>query len=48
MTWMRPAAVGPKKRSRSAAVVAETGQMQPRGQSRGNQKLGSCRVTVSP
>jgi hypothetical protein len=47
MTWMRPAAVGPKNRSRSSSLVVGTGHTQPRGQSRGNQKLGACRVSTA-
>jgi hypothetical protein len=37
----RLAALWPKKRSRSPGVVADTGQMHPRGQSRGNQNIGA-------
>src|SRR5580704_14432090 len=47
MTWMRPVSLWPKKRSRSSAVVVDTGQMQPRGQSRGNQNIGACRVSTA-
>jgi hypothetical protein len=47
MTWIRPAPLCPKNRSRSACVVADTGQMHPRGQSRGNQNIGACRVSTA-
>ena len=47
MTWIRFAALGPKNRSRSPGVVAGTGQMQPRGQSRGNQNVGAWRVSTA-
>ena len=41
MTWIRFAALWPKNRSRSSGVVADTGQMHPRGQSLGNQNIGA-------
>ena len=41
MTWSRFAALWPKNRSRSSGVVADTGQMHPRGQSLGNQNMGA-------
>ena len=41
MTWIRFAALCPKNRSRSSGVVADTGQMHPRGQSLGNQNIGA-------
>jgi hypothetical protein len=47
MTWIRVADVCPKKRSVSCAVVLDTGQMHPRGQSRGNQNIGACRVSTA-
>ena len=34
------------QRSRSRGVV-DTGQMHPRGQSRGNQNIGACRVSTA-
>ena len=34
-------------RSRSPAVVRVDAQMQPRGQSRGNQNIGACRVSIA-
>ncbi len=40
MTWTRATPLWPKNRSRSAAVVVDTGQIQPRGQSLGNQNMG--------
>src|ERR1700743_2816538 len=48
MTWTRGEPLWPKKRSRSAAVVVDTGQAQPRGQSRGNQNMGACRGATAP
>jgi hypothetical protein len=47
MTWILVAALCPKNSSRSSRVVADTGQMQPRGQSRGNQNIGACRVSTA-
>jgi hypothetical protein len=47
MTWTRAEPLCPKNRSRSAAVVVDTGQTQPRGQSRGNQNIGACRVSTA-
>ena len=44
---MRPASLCPKNRSRSAAVVVDTAQTHPRGQSRGNQNIGACRVSTA-
>ena len=43
----RLAALWPKNRSRSARVVVDAGQMQPRGQSLGNQKIGACRRSTA-
>ncbi len=47
MTWIRVAALWPKNRSRSWGVVADTGQMHPRGQSLGNQNIGAWRVSTA-
>lgn len=47
VTWIRVADVCPKKRSRSSGVVVDTGQTHPRGQSRGNQNIGACRVSTA-
>lgn len=47
ITWTRPPALCPKKRSLSSAVVPGPAQMHPRGQSRGNQNIGACRVSTA-
>ena len=48
MTWILVAALCPKNRSRSSAVVADTGQMHPRGQSLGNQNIGATAGNPPP
>jgi hypothetical protein len=47
MTWTRLVALWPKNCSRSSAVVVDTGQMHPLGQSRGNQNIGAWRVSTA-
>jgi hypothetical protein len=47
MTWTRVAALWPKNRSRSSGVAAGARQMQPRGQSLGNQNIGAWRVSTA-
>jgi len=45
---MRSVPLWPKNRSRSSSDVLEAGQIQPLGQSRGNQKVGEWRVFDCP
>ena len=47
MTWILVAALSPKNSSRSSRVVADTVQMQPLGQSLGNQNIGACLVSTA-
>lgn len=47
ITWIRVAALWLKNRSRSVGVVVDTGQIQPRGQSLGNQNIGAWRVSTA-